>query len=526
MEASADLTCGALGEVAGAESSLQRFVIGVDPGPVPLDQAAIELLGDPFARLLLAKGVFPRTGEELVEALRAAVPTGDPLATLQTFVVGEGSQLQPGAPGAEVRAFIATCGAGPDGPDVIVSAEGPDDPFVEVMAWDATATGFNYYQTRDGSPWALAGNSADALRPGSEGNGPFMSHPSGSPIMKELRFPWVHWQSFAATIRADVVGADLAAHPWFRDAAGADQLEVGAMMPAIERWTKARLEAATASGTVADPGQIMRSFLGTPTVNLVSSQTQFSLIAGGSATQLDIPQAFFTDTECLNGILGLPTPDPSQVTIDAAAYQQALADHQVALRADGQVFGTVPQDTHFAFVVPERAFEDIVTVRRTIDLGLVSRRLAACLLMVDFANPVFSARRRALMAHVPGTATVGGGQSSFSEDFANAVRATPAASEDGTPEQEFAQLWDVGEEWPQRFAERLTSYYAAVAARLATPEGLAEIFRLAESRRNQVRAMPISEHPLLFATPDPPLSEKLRMLASGEIEGELETVGG
>jgi hypothetical protein len=519
MEASTDLTCGALAETTGEPASLHRFIVGVDPAPVELGQAEIEALGDPFARLLLAKGVFPVTAEELVEQLRAAAPDGDSLKTLQTFLVGEGSQLQPDDDAAGIRAFIATCGAGTDGPDVIISAFGPDDgQLVEVMAWDAVATGFNYYQTRSGSPWVIAGNSADALRPGSAGNGPFMSHPSGSPIMKELRFPWVHWQSFAATIRADVVGSELAGHPWFRDAAGAEQLETGAMMPAITRWTNARLKAAVAAdGAVAEPAQIMKSFLGTPTVNLVSSQAQFSLIAGGGAAQLDIPHAFFADTEGLGGILGLPVPDASQVTIDAAAYVQVLADHQVALRDGSKVFGGVPQDTHFAFVVPERAFEDIAAVRAAIDIGLVSRRLAACLLMVDFSNPVFSGRRSALLEHVPANATVSDGQSSFSEDFADAIRATPAAGEDGTPEQEFARLWDAGDDWPQRFAELLTPYYAAVAAKLAAPGGLTEVFRLAESRRKVVRGMPISEHPLLFATPDPPLTGSLRMLPGGEI---------
>ena len=58
-------------------------------------------------------------------------------------------------------------------------------------------------------------------------------------------------------------------------------------------------------------------------------------------------------------------------------------------------------DTHFCFLVPERAFEDQAVLREAIEIGLVTKRLAACLLMVDPWNPIFSDRRRALLRHVP-----------------------------------------------------------------------------------------------------------------------------
>ena len=45
-----------------------------------------------------------------------------------------------------------------------------------------------------------------------------------------------------------------------------------------------------------------------------------------------------------------------------------------------------PGDTHFAFLIPERAFEDQEVLRAAMRIGLVSPRLAASLLMTDFAN--------------------------------------------------------------------------------------------------------------------------------------------
>ncbi len=522
LEGTDDLTCGALARATGTPESLHRFVVGADDQPVALDQAAVAALGDPFARLLLSQGVFPSTPAQLFDELDRALGEGDPLAVQRTFVVGEGSQLPPDTEEAGMRSFLVTRGEGTDGPDLILSASGPGAGFIEVMAWDQTAKGFNFYQTRGGgSPWLLAGNSADALRPGSARHGPFESHPSGNFLMKELRFPWVHWLSSAAAIRADVVEEELANHPWFVGASGAQELEVGGAMPAIERWTRARLEVAVApDGTVAAPRQILESFLDTPTVNLVSSRIQTSQIVSGAVAEFDVPHAFFVNTECLNGILGLPAIEPDQVNAASADYMRVLTDHEVALRMrDGRAVAGPPQDTHFAFVVAEPAFEDIVTVRGAIGMGLVSMRLAACLLMVDFPNPVFSPRRAALLDHVPASAKIEGGQSSFSEDFANAIRATPEAAETGTPQQEFSQLWDAGEDWPAAFAGPLTDYYAQVAAKLSDAGGLEQVFRLAESRRNRVRDMPISEHPLLFATPDPPIDDDLRMLATGEIVG-------
>ena len=71
-------------------------------------------------------------------------------------------------------------------------------------------------------------------------------------------------------------------------------------------------------------------------------------------------------------------------------YQACLSQFDVRV-SDGE--HTFAGDTHFVFVVPEPAFEDVLVLETLIALGILSDRLAAALLMVDFTNPVFSPRR-------------------------------------------------------------------------------------------------------------------------------------
>lgn len=56
-----------------------------------------------------------------------------------------------------------------------------------------------------------------------------------------------------------------------------------------------------------------------------------------------------------------------------------------------------------------------------------------------------------------------------------------------------------GERWRERFGALLGTYYEAIIAQLETPGGFDDYTRLAESRRERVREMPIFENRLLFA---------------------------
>lgn len=520
-------SCRVFSELAGSAgpNTLVRFVVGEDHEPTPLGaDEIVRELGDPFATLLLAKGVFPQTAEGVFEALDRGVGAGDVLGkgSQRSFILGEGSQIPFNDAPSLDRAFrfVVTRGSAPEGPDLIVSAFFPDQADdIELMAWDRNAGGFNFYRSlATAGGWVFAGNSLRALADPTQGKGPFESHKSGNFLMKELRAPWINWHSPDANVMPTAFADDdpRRTHPWFtqKEPQGALVCETAVARPSISRWVKARFDALSSAGAaLEDPARIMQQILDTPTINLITSHTESERAT--SAASFDLPQTFFVDSEALTEVLGLPAPP--NFTASGGVYASALQTFAVKL-ADNQGFERVG-DTHFAFLVPERAFEDEEVLRAAMRIGLVSERLAASLLMTDFPNPVFSERRAGLLKHVPARAQVSGGQSSFSTDFANAILAAAEGSPDGSPEREFAERWNVGESFKAAFDALLGSYYAAVTARLATQDGFNDYFQLAESRRQMVRQMPIFESPLLFAETNIPVARRA-MRADGTVATE------
>jgi len=485
---------------------IHRFVVGEDQAPLPMTVGDAEAtLGDDFATQVLLKGTFPQSGEEAVNAIKAAVEEGHPLRDQMSFVLGEGSQIPPEAdppPLSRGLRFVVTLGATangpPDGPDVLVSVEDPRQAGVELMAWDKTAGGFNYYRSMGDPPaWVFAGNAHHALADPTQGKGPFESHKSGALLMKELKLPWTNWDSPLAQIfgTAFAGGDDRREHPWFKDKepGGAYTFENEVARPAIRRWAKARFgPLRAANATVENPLRIMEQILGTPAVDLFSSRRESRSVASGSPVEL--PTTFFVDAD---GLAAVGLQAPPEFTVSGSIYAQTLQAFDVKL-SDERFVQT--GDTHFAFVIPERAFEDQVVLQEALKVGLITPRLAAALLMTDFPNPIFSDRRAALLAHVPPKAAVSGGASSFSQEMADKIVAAASAGPDGSAEQEFAERWNVGENFDGPFNELLSTYFEAVTTRLETQAGFNDYFHLAESRRASVRNRPIFENPLLFAT--------------------------
>jgi hypothetical protein len=497
---------------------IHRFVVGADTAVQMLehDDAAAQL-GDPFATLLLLRGTFPRTAGEVLEALDAATPQGDPLRRGFIFLLGEGSQIPMSADTEAVERrlrFVVARGAGSEGADLLLSSFHPDEGDVELMAWDKVHGGFNFYQSVGrNSAWVFAGNSRHALSDPTQGKGPFESHLSGNFVMKELRFPWLHWHSKAANILPSVLPKDppLVGHPWVsaENPQGADVCEIAVAKPGIRRWTRVRFEQLLARGEIENPARILMQVAGTPSINIVSSNRESRAVSPGQPVAL--PQTFFVDSEGLTEILKLPAPPAFAVA--GQMYLESLRTFRFR-QDDGQGF-VRPGDTHFAFAVPERAFEDQAVLQRAIDVGLITRRLAACLLMTDFPNPIFSQRRASLLAHVPAKAVVNGSASAFSQQMGDAIAAAAPGTRDGSPEREFAERWARGDDITS-FGDELQAYYAAVTARLRTQEGYDSYVRLAESRRARVRPMPIFESPLLFARTDIPPGDR-QMRADGTV---------
>lgn len=484
------------------DEALHRFILGSDDRPRKLSTSeASKEVGDRFAQLLLLRGVFPRTAGEVLDALIDAVPADDPLRVHQFFLVGEGTQIPqlPGVPVDRNLRFLVTCGEGVGGPDIMISAFHPDQGTVEVMAWDTEFGGFNYYRTvGPSSAWVFAGNSRHALTGPTRDNGPFESHKSGHFLMKELKSPWVHWDSPKARVGLSVfLESKLAGHPWIREKrlapGGAYTLEEDVAIPAMRRWTSARLDALQSGTSKETPMRVFEQILRSLTANLVSSDTSTVAATVGTQRDVDLPGTFFVDVDALTGVLGLEAPPPFFVS--SAIYAKSLETFEVHL-ADGRGFSR-PGDTHFAFVVPERAFEDTETLRQALDREILTRRLAACLLMVDFPNPVFSRKRERLFEYVPESHPGDGAELSLA--IADAILNAPEAKQPGTAEHEFSERWAVGETFADSFNAMLRAFYAAVQRRLSDQAGFDAVMRLAEARRSDVHEMPIAESALLFA---------------------------
>ncbi len=520
----ADETCSVfqgMGD-AGLTQAVHRFLVGEDTTPRPMapDEAKREL-GDPFATLLLLKGIFPRTAREVLRSIDDATKPNSGLRKHMSFLVGETSQLPQKASVQRSMRFIITRGSDgngpPEGPDILLSVFSPDQTDIELMAWDRKRGGFNYYRSvGDGPTWMFAGNSRSALSDPTQGKGPFESHKSGAFLMKELKLPWINWHSPEAPINASAFAKNdpMVKHPWFtrKEPGGAYTFEFAVARPAIERWAKARFDAIAARGTIERPERILRQILGTPTANLASSNVE-SRRAVPSKTPVDLPPSFFADVDSLGDELGLDAFD--FLTVRPGIYAKTLKEFNVRLD-DGQGF-VQPGDSHFAFAVPERAFEDVIVLREAMRIGLVTRRLAACLLMIDFPNPIFSARREKLLEHVPSPAKVKDGKSGFSQRMARAILKAAETSPEGSPEREFAGRWNTGPAFEAKFNRDLKKYLAAVKKQLATQQGFNGYWRLAEARRTQARESPIfKEFELVFPQSDVPTPAK-RMRADGTV---------
>lgn len=513
-----DEGCGAFRGIAPGTlkpRTIHRLIVGHDTQVMSLTQAeAADQLGDPFATLLLLKGTFPNTAGDILDALDKATKPSDRLRKRLFFFVGEATQIPANERVDRHVRFLVTTGADAEGPDLMLSVFHPDSEDAEVMAWDRKAGGFNYYRTAIGSNgWIFAGNSRHALEPKSEFKGPFESHTSGNFVMKELKLPWVHWHSFSAPVTAAHLPKDLREHPWFdkKDPDGAATCEIEVAMPSVRRWTKRRFTQLLGDdGVVERPQRVLRQLLLTDTVNLHSSETPASEIKAFGGVGL--PPTFIVDSDTLGGVLGLRTPPP--VKVPSNIYTKALQTFDVQL-TDGKRFNR-PGDTHFCFVVPERAFEDVETIREAVRVGLFGERFAASLLMVDFANPVFSSRRAKLLEHAPTSARVRNGKSGFAAAMVKRILAVAEGAPENSPEREFAERWQAGAKWRSEFNRLLAGYHAGIERTISIQAGFDAVFRVAETRRNDVRGRtPLVESPLLFATTNIPPGTRMRMRVDG-----------
>jgi hypothetical protein len=498
-----------------------RFLLGLDDAPRPMTPAEMaQWLNDPLATLVLRRGVLPQTLDDLLAQLDRfnAEPTGVPVQA--SYLVGDGSQIHwtPASSGLDRRLRFAITRAAAGGEVALLISTGlvtdSADLFLQVLAWDPVNQVYNYY-LRQQPAWVWSGSSIHALAPETRGRGPFDSHVNGSLVMKELKAPWSNWQSVRAHVDAALAPDDpVRQAPLFRDRKNAEVFQISVVQPGVSRWNRARLARARGpDGTVADIPYFMRQVLETTTVNLASSDLESRLVRPDDRVAL--PITFFLNSDALINTLDLE-PALAPPTVEGHLYLESLRRYDFALADEGF---REAGDTYFAFLVPEPAFEDLDVLRKLLEAGVVTARFAASLLMVDFPNPIYSERRRRLMAYVPATARVTGQGSdlpaTMAAAIADAARTLPADS----PEREFLAWWGVPEDrWRAECTARIERYVAAVVARLATPAGFDDYVRLAESRRREYRRLPLNEFRLTLPTTSIPADAALlRMNEDGTV---------
>jgi hypothetical protein len=508
---------------------IYRFVLGKDQLPTVMSSDDAEkLLCDPFAELLLKRNVFPITLRNLLAVLDTFNQSDEGLPTQSIFLVADGGQVlwTPETAGVNRQFRFAVSRSGAGNRFLLISTSTVPDSetqFLQLLSWDEKNKVYNYYERRSGV-WIWAGNSLDALAPETRHRGPFDSHVNGSLVMKELRAPWNNWHSMNASIIADALAPDdpLRNEQIFTGRRPAHEFE-NLVRSRITLWNSARLKhALSADGKgLGNVDYFLRQILTTTTVNLVTTDRPSALVTDDE--DLILPTTFFINSEALFDRVGLD-PDIAKISIKGKLYRDSLVKYDFTLGdtdlSTGDVILQKKGDTFFAFLVPEPAFEDLNVLEILLREKLISPKFAACLLMIDFQNPVFSAQRQKLMDFVPASAPLVDDptlKSGIEAEFLNRIDA--AAIAPGGPEEEFLQNWSLlGADWKQTFTARIEDYFAQLREKAATVEGCDGWVRLAESRRREFRRQPLAEFSLtLPMTNIPKDSPLLAMNTDGTI---------
>ncbi len=494
--------------VAWPSGRIFKFRMGREVTPVEMEAIELEKLKDPFAELILKRNFFPTTLKQVLEVVDRDTDSTNGLPEQLSFVIADGGQIAwtPETQNVDRQFRFAVVRRGSSkNADLMVSTSfeiESEETFLQVIAWDESAGAYQFYDRRGGS-WIWAGSSWDALSQDTRGKGPFDSHVNGSLNMKELKDPWINWHSMAASIDASLAPDDPIRNEalWTGKSRG-DIFETEIVRPGVRRWTKSRFDRSIVDGKLRNAREFFRQIFETTTVNLVSSREPYGSI--DDDTTIRLPLEFFFNSDAFLNTLELTISAP-QPKVKGLTYLNAVDHFEVEL-TDG--ISKFKGDTHFVFLVPEVAFEDLVVLTELIERELLSPKLAASILMVDFSNPVFSERRASLLKYVPETIGVGNTEE-LSAIFVNGVRSQTSSIPGNSPEQEFLFNWET-ENWQSEFALRIDDFLTRVQQNLDGKEEFLSVFALAESRRREFRKRPLAEFRL--TTPKTNIPEDARLL--------------
>ncbi|GAQ90896.1 hypothetical protein KFL_006990020 [Klebsormidium nitens] len=516
MEAAAGDNIAALnmGSIGGAQAAamqpIKAFVVGVDTRGRTMQESEVNSrLQDPLAALMLKlvpASERPQNLDTTVEFIVNASPADK--FDFMTFLAGEGGQMRWTEETKDLdRAlrflwvrFPRTATGSRDQADILVvgSALGfaDDAIFLQCASWDVANRTYNFYKRLNGE-WFWAGQSHMAFDPATRLQGPFDGHVNGNLVMKELTPPWNNWHSSVAGISETALPPShpLRTHPLFTGKEVANKLQTLVVQPAIDRFTSARIDSLVQGAKLTGVKLLINQILATATVNFVSSAERSK--QRFTKNEYDLPPGFFLDIESLSAA-GIVAGDTSKLRVSYQKYQDSLTEYDFRLQA-----GAFAQkgDTFFAFFVPAPAKEDVVLLQQLIDRGIVTKRLAACLMMVDLANPVYSDHRRRLAQYAPDEIQYSAATRSSDLEalLAPAIVAAAKGAPEDSAEAEFAANWAIPEaDYAAAFQQRVDAYLAAVSARLTEEpnEPFFQYTELADSRRREFARTKLAEFAL------------------------------
>jgi hypothetical protein len=281
----------------------------------------------------------------------------------------------------------------------------------------------------------------------------------------------------------------------------------------IDRWTRARLDKVLVGPVLEHPDRLIRQVLTTTTVNIVTSTSEFE---GPGDEQIVVPLPFIFNSSALLDVLELDVD--FALRVERSRYHAACKSIGLRVRdnnalppfeRDGDVF--------FAWATPEAAFEDVALLQQLVVRGLLSKHLAASLLMVDYSNAIGSKARESLMALVPQRADLVGG-TTLEMHMRAAILSAAAAQPHSAAAEAAANLSLPEPTWRDEFSGRLQSLCQAVQAKLDTDAGLKDLLLLTDSRRRSFRRRPFAEFDMTLPWANVPENAPLlRLMPDGTV---------
>lgn len=518
------------------ETVLLRFVEGLDPGPRPMTTIEMSAqIHDPFG--LRLEEVVDHLPANVNEVLGLLGPPNSPASALpdQTvYIVHDAGQIPVEAAPNLLRRPRAVILRRDElaREAVFIAPSMRETGTLEVMGWDQTKGVFNFYErtlTAEDTPvWVWKGDSSHAWDVQTRPHACFRCHRNGEPNMKELRVPWQNWHSQSANIKPESIPLDspLRSDPLFSIEPpgpflrGGEELEriINQWLPRTGATKIARFRSGELSAEV-----LLEPFFRTTTLTLKTSSEQSESVGTGP---IDLPVSFFIDQRGLADVGGLMCARmltfPSDISVPRPEYRSLLQRLGFRMEQPG-TYELNPGDTHFAFAASEVPRVDFEMINQLVDAGIVSRRTAANLLLLDFPNPVYSPIRQALYSALEARPlAVDPG-----EPFDNALHAFVAdvAADPTVPAEVRAEADDFlvratipESDFKRQACDRIEPYLDAVAARFASGEA-EDYFKLLAARyealMNSDHNALIESH-LLIPKTDP--FPGLVMRASGAVE--------